>query len=999
MTRRPLVSLCLVLVLSLVPTVTAQTTSGQTASELQQDFSSELPRIDPLAPAEAHQAFELHSDLEIQLVAGEPLVRDPVAIDFDELGRMYVVQMQGYSEDGEARLGSVQLLTDTNGDGNYDRSQAFVQDLSWPTSVCCFDGGVFIAAAPDILYCRDTNEDGVADERKVVYTGFGRENVQGLLNNLQWGVDNNIHAATSRNRAEVRQPDQPADQAINLRGRDFAWDPWTGQLWAETGGGQHGMTFDAWGNKFFCSNSDHIRMVLYEDRYLARNPLLASADATLSIAEDGPAAEVFRASPVEPWRIVRTRLRVAGLVPGPIEGGGRAAGYFTGASGVLIYTGDALPERFRGRAFVGDVGGNLVHQKQIEWTGSRAVARRMDDQTEFLRSRDIWFRPVQMANGPDGALYVIDMYREVIEHPLGLPPMIKRHLDLTSGRDRGRIWRVTTKDNSAGTRALPGQVAPAQQVRMLAHPNGWHRLTAARLLTQQGPQVATPVRRLLQTSSSPEGRLQALSVLAKIGALEQADVETALKDPSPEVRRHAVRLSESFSIRLLQHVWDDANPGVRQQLAFSAGEFAAEATVPALVRLAVGGRVDEAMRTAILTSAHSSQPQLLEALLVSADPQKLTELEPLLVELASQAARRAGKANWGGVAQAMDRRTVQLPQLVDRLLLAVLQAAGPDREMLEEHFRRAEVGRLAERLDGLLDRVLAQATDQDLPTDQRVRSARGLQVLDEQAFEQVFGRLLDPTQPPEVQAAILEVAAGRPVPTLAHTMADRMGSLTPPMRRRALQAMAGRPAWVHVLLGRLEDQQVPLGWLDAPLRQQLLQHPDETIRQRARSVLGEDGRRVARSVEGQVQQVLEMRGDAGRGRALFEQHCAACHGASASSPVGPAWDVIRSRGAAAVLANVLDPNAERDPRYEGYHVATVDGRVLSGIIAAESAASITLVLADGTRQALARHDIDQLTASGKSLMPEGFERLMDQQQLADLVAFIVDEASAQNEGN
>src|SRR5438874_1080113 len=183
---------------------------------------------------------------------------------------------------------------------------------------------------------------------------------------------------------------------------------------------------------------------MYDARYAARNPYAQLPDPRISIAADGPAAEVYRISPEEPWRVIRTQWRVAGLVPGPIEGGGRSAGYFTGATGITIYRGDAMPE-LTGDAFVGDAGGNLVHHKKIHRDGVALVAERPADEqkVEFLASTDNWFRPVDFANAPDGCLYVMDMYREVIEHPWSLPPNIKKYLDLNSGNDRGRIYRIT----------------------------------------------------------------------------------------------------------------------------------------------------------------------------------------------------------------------------------------------------------------------------------------------------------------------------------------------------------------------------------------------------------------------------------------------------------------------------------------------------------------------------------------------------------------------------
>jgi putative membrane-bound dehydrogenase-like protein len=418
----------------------------------------------------------------MEQTAAEPLVHSPVAIAFDENGRMYVVEMIDYSEQDKEFLGAVRVLEDTDGDGRFDKSTVLADKLSWPTAIACYDGGVFVGAAPDIYYLKDTDGDGKADIRKTVFTGFGRSNVQGLFNSFLWGLDNRIHGATSSSGAQVVRADVKDAKPVVVSGRDFAFDPRTLELVPTSGGAQHGMSFDDWGRKFLSSNSDHIQLVMYEERYLARNKYLAASGPRASIAADGPQAEVFRISPVEPWRIVRTRLRMSAKVPGPVEGGGRAAGYFTGATGVTIYRGDAWPAEYRGQAFVGDVGSNIVHRKVLEPDGVGLVARRVDEKKEFVASTDIWFRPAQFANAPDGNLYIIDVYREVIEHPASLPPPIKKHLDLTSGRDRGRIYRVT--HDGFKQRPLPrlGKATTAELVATLAHRNGWHRDTAARLL-------------------------------------------------------------------------------------------------------------------------------------------------------------------------------------------------------------------------------------------------------------------------------------------------------------------------------------------------------------------------------------------------------------------------------------------------------------------------------------------------------------------------------------
>ena len=290
-----------------------------------------LPRLQPTELEQVMGTFEVKEGFELELAAGEPLVVDPVAMDFDASGRAYVVEMIGYSERRPERLGRIRFLSDEDQDGAFDQSSVFARDLPWPTAVICYDGGVFVGATPDVFYLKDTDGDGIADVRRRVLTGFAADsapyrvdqlNMQAMLNSFRWGPDNRIHGATGLAGGRVYSPMVPGQQPVNLRGRDFSFDPRSLDVRPESGGAQNGMSFDANGEKFVCSNSDHLQHVVYDDVYAGINPLAPSRLARISIAEDGPAAPVFRISPDEPWRVIRTKWRVAGAVRGPVEVGG-----------------------------------------------------------------------------------------------------------------------------------------------------------------------------------------------------------------------------------------------------------------------------------------------------------------------------------------------------------------------------------------------------------------------------------------------------------------------------------------------------------------------------------------------------------------------------------------------------------------------------------------------------------------------------------------------------
>lgn len=460
----------------------------------------EMPRIPATELDKVLDSFEIRSGLEIELAAHEPNVEDPIAMSFDEDGRMFVIEMRGYSEHREDAAGRIRMLTDTNGDGVFDKSTVYVDGLKWPTGLICYKGGIFVGASPDITYHKDTDGDGVADEQKALFTGFGkgkemRLNMQALFNGFRWGPDNRIWGATAGNGGSITKPGDPGFKELPLRGADFSFDPELLDIRAENGTAQYGISFDSKGRRFLCSNSNHAIWVAYERNHYRPNPWFAMPRSLVSFAVDGSAAPVFRISPDEPWRIVRTRWRVSKAVRGVVEGGGRVSGYFTAATGINIYWGDALGDEFRDNLFVGDAGSNLFHRKRIVKKAGQsqlqAIRPEDEENTEFLRSKDNWFRPVSSSNAPDGCLYLCDMQRETIEHPWSIPEGIKRFVDLDSGNDRGRIYRI--KPTGHKLRKVPklSGASDKELLALLEHPNDWHQTTARRLLYERG-KAATP---------------------------------------------------------------------------------------------------------------------------------------------------------------------------------------------------------------------------------------------------------------------------------------------------------------------------------------------------------------------------------------------------------------------------------------------------------------------------------------------------------------------------
>ncbi|HVW35745.1 MAG TPA: PVC-type heme-binding CxxCH protein, partial [Pirellulales bacterium] len=596
-----------------------------------------FPRLKPTEPADAEKTFQTLFGLEMQLLAAEPDVTDPVAIEYDENGLAYVVEMSDYpytdknadkpftEKTADLPIGRVRILEDTDGDGRFDRSTIFAEDLSWPTGVVCWKGGVFVTATPDVWYFKDTDGDRKADVRRKVFTGFRKFNVQAVMNNPKWGLDHLIYGAGSSNGGQIRPADEPDAKPLVLSRNDFRFDPRDEALEIISGGARFGNGFDDWGNRFICDIRNPVEHIVLPSHYLARNRYLRVPSALHNAAEAGDTLPVYRASPPEAWRVVRAE-RWIGDTRLKTPRSELAQGYVTSTSGITIYRGTAYPKQFYGNAFIGEVAGNLIHRQVVSPDGVTFKSVRGDAETEFVRSTDNWFRPTNFVNAPDGTLHVCDMYRETIEHPWSIPDDIKEQLDLESGRDRGRIYRLAPKGFKPPKFTPLGIASTEQLVKELENPNAWQRDTAHRLLFERQDQAAVePLRRMLHESRIPLARLHALWSLEGLGALAASDLLAALADTAPGVREHAARLAESRlrqSPELLERVLalaGDSDLRVRFQTAFTLGEIDDERVVGALARIARQDAADPWVRAAVLSSSTGRAGELLHALALDSE--------------------------------------------------------------------------------------------------------------------------------------------------------------------------------------------------------------------------------------------------------------------------------------------------------------------------------------------------------------------------------------------
>jgi putative membrane-bound dehydrogenase-like protein len=976
------------------------------------NFKDELPRIPPSSPDESLSKLEVIDGYKVQLVASEPLITSPVAMEWDAAGNLFVCEMRGYSEDREAGISSIALLTDVDQDGVYDRRTDYATGLLWPTCLFPFDGGLFVGDAPNVYYLQDEDGDGVADSKEVVLTGFGVSNVQGLMNSMRWGLDNRIHLACSSSGGRVYAPGlgQTRADAVEVRGRDLAFDPRTMEFELTSGGAQHGMCFDDWGNKFVCSNSNHLMQVMVEQHYLTRNPHVRAPPAKVTIAADGPQAEVFRSSPVEPWRVVRTRLRVEGHVGGPIEGGGRAAGYFTGATGATIYRGDAWPEAANQFAFIGDVGSNLVHRKQLQGNGVPFDAVRVDEGTEFLRSTDNWFRPSQFANGPDGALYIIDTCREVIEHPKSLPPEIKQHLDLTAGRDRGRIFRVVPESFQHRPSPNLHLLSTEQLVAILEHPNAWHRETASRVINERQDANSVPhLIRMLETASKPQAKIHALQALAALSFSAKSDtlekrIRVSLRDGHPQVRRHAIRIAERANLAdkladALLPLAMDSSIHVRLQLAYSLGEIEAKGYAHQLTQalaLILRQNADHVWtQVAVQSSARECAADLLSELIRDRPTSQPTEtqqhgiatfLEKLARQIKAQRRPQEIASALESLAKSSsDSAPARLLPLIGELLDASSQLNRSDRELTAASATKLE----SQRSDLVLQAAIEALNDQ-LPLPTRVEAVRALRYGRFAEVENALSQLLSPVSPADLHLAVLDTLKFFPSHSTEALLIAKLPGLSPLVRNRATSVLLSRETGIIRLLEAMDDGVVRL---DSTLRSRLNERASDLspeLADRLEQLFQRNTLASRNTVLDAYETCLELPPDRDNGRQIFQKHCAACHRyADEGYELGPSLAAMKSRGAKSLLTNILDPNREVNPEYVNYVVLTKDGNSASGMIRSESSTELQLVAAANERTQLPRNQIDQLRSTGKSLMPEGFEASIDLQSMADLIGFLL----------
>ena len=956
------------------------------------------------SPTESLACIQVRPGFTVELVASEPLVLDPIAFEWGADGKLWVVEMGDYPRgiDGKGKPGGViRFLEDTNGDGLYDKSTVFLEGVGFPTGIMPWRKGVIVSAAPEIFYAEDTDGDGKADVHRTILTGFEEGNQQHRVNGFDYGLDNWLYGANGDSGGKIspvaglsRKVSQPSGilVPVNLSGHDLRFEPDDGLFETVAGQTQYGRHRDDWGNWFGNNNPTWVWHFYLPEHYLARNPHLAVRTTRQILANYPDGTRCFPSS--------RTMQRFND--PGQ-------ANHVTSGNSPTPYRDDLFGPDLATSIFVSEPVHNLVHREVLEPDGVTFQSHRAEGEreTEFLRSSDGWFRPTMLKTGPDGALYIADMYRLVIEHPEWITPAIQQRLDLRAGADQGRIYRVYPK--GAALRKIPrlDKLDMAGLVAALDSPNGWQRDTAQRLLLHAGDKAAqAPLRKLVQDSVRPKVRLQALWTLHGLGLLTPELVMAGLKDPHASVREQAIQLSEPFlpsapaaedaaarlprlSVAQLERLLglvNDPDAHVRQQLAFTLGECGDPRAALALVNL---GR-DERLQTAGMSSAQRHIRPMLKAVFENTS---LTQSSLHLVEpLIGLATALKDNTAIAGALEHIDRpeNGHYLPWQF-AAMAGLLDALDRQKTSLAQFLDSARSELHEAPVDGLFAAARTMAIDPQMPEPQRLDAIRllGRGPDGQEADLDRLGTLLHPEVPSALQQAALTALERRSEQSVAGVILAGWKGYGPGLRTELLNLLFSRTEWLQAFLGALESESISTGGIGTIHQQKLLAHPDPAVRQRAAKLFTAT-RADRQALLKEYQVVSKLKGYPSNGPALFRQNCIPCHRFKGEgNEIGVDLNTMAGKPVQTLLVAILDPNQAVEARYVNYKAVTRTEREISGVIAAETATSITVRSPGGAEEVILRSDLTELTSSGLSLMPEGFENALNPQQMADLIAYIL----------
>ena len=924
----------------------------------------------PLPPADSLRSIQMPKGWTVELVAAEPLVEDPVNVAFGGDGAVWVVEMGDYPTGGE-RTGRIKRLVDSDGDGKLDSSSVFLDKLSFPAGVYPWRDGIVVACAPDVFFARDTDQDGVADERRVLLSGFPLANPQHRVNGFTYGLDHRLHMGTGSEVKEILEV--ATGRKIKVSGCDLSLDVDKGLAYLETGTTQYIRGCDDWGNWFGNDNSHPLYHYVYDRSWLgaARSPIRSLSQHLMQPPS---------APPVYP--ISRDADRYNDLF---------AANRFTSAcSSIFCRSPGATPE-MQGCAMVCESVHNLVSRIQVEPKGASYAGARFDDdkQSEWLRSSDPWFRPVRIENGIDGALWVVDMYRRVIEHPEWIPNEWQHRIDVRAGENQGRIYRAYRSDFKPyakfdWTKADKDHLLAAIQSPSSAVSN----IARQQLIWQRDlmdKTIADSLRRIQLQSDEAVVRLRALATLNAMQECTPNDWIAACGDSDHRVVRWAIESMSkqhliSGELRLV--VIDVARSTLAMQHAAlglqlivalsSCGEPAFAEVANLLSHHAGDPWIDQAIAflpndgidptiETLLAHSHARNSSMLDQLIPKATSALKQQLRERIVQGAGV---RPGWHYALGRQFALDTdKSMQLDDASLDLLQIDAHSTIQDNHC-ELNTRRSALDLIISKTSGSDSKSVAflvETLGKSQDSTFSLALVKGLVSLGKPAMTMVLGGWLD--YEPSIRTGILAESISRE---------DNALTLLEQVAAGVIGADAFQPAQIEQL--RASKNVELIGYV-------------------AKLFGPAPGADRLAIVSDYVRQWPASDADLSRGETLYKLHCAQCHqdrtDASGVLPsVGPNLQALSVWQNEAWLSAILDPNKAVEPKYRRMSILTHEGSTIVGLKVRESDDRIEIINDQGALISLTRASIEEFRESEKSLMPEGFEKILTPVDMASIVTFL-----------
>ncbi len=960
------------------------------------------------SPEASRRSIEVAPEFQVELVASEPLVQDPVALDWGPDGRLWVVEMSDYplGVDGKGKPGGrVRILQDSNGDGRYDRSSLFADGLNFPTDLMVWRNGVLVTAAPHVWYLEDTDGDGTADLREPWFTGFVEGNQQHRVNGLRWGLDNWVYLANGDSGGQIESV--KASKTVNIQGRDVRIQPDSGRIEATTGQTQHGRCRDSWGNWWGSNNSVPMMQYVLDEHYLRRNPYVAPPSLR----------HIERGGQWGLYPISRILSHYSGYQSPPAG----QASQFTSACGTMIYRDDLLGKSLRGNLFVSEPVHNLVHRRVVKNEGIRKNTRKPIEElnSEFLRSNDSWFRPTTLKTGPDGGLWIADMYRPVVEHPEWIDDRLEANLDLREGHQLGRIYRIVPRDKKP--KPIPDMTTFSikQLIDQLGDSNGTNRDLAHKLLLWHKDQsVHDELKKTFATSQIAHQRMGTLCVLAGRKAVDLEQILAGLLDSHSGVRRHTVRIAEQFfspqrdaghlesnvvdladrseeldrivkALARLQQ--EEQEPQVVLQLACSLGEMDHPIARKTIGKILVEHHGDVHIVAAALSSIQQGTADVIAGINEAASDSSAASLP-----LQSLTRTSLGLGDLDSIREILallskkgrgEYETWQMEALAD--IEEVLRNDGHSVDLMVSDVDQEKW------LSDLRKQARAWLVGSESDQDRRTAALRLLSSDPDFATNDIrlVISLLAPQTPRDLQQTILagigQVEEARSLETILEAWAQ-YGPLT----RDALVGLyLQRPVSVQVLLDAVERETIQSRDINLAYSQAMMAHPKPELAKRAGQLLKRKHNAERQRVIDQYLPIVKEGGIADKGKVNFEKTCSQCHHlAGQGHAVGPNLAALVDLSPEFLTTHILDSARSVEDKYHNYVVQTTDGRQYTGLLRQETSTSVTLLGQNSEVHTLLKKDIEDegFRRSSLSMMPQGLETSLNPQALADLVAYIIE---------